>query len=103
MYRHGIVRVPDFVAGAGGVINAISTELHRVGPEEARARVLAIEQTVTDLIDTAEREGVTPARAADETARRRLHAASLPPRLRAEGWHPGETRVRSPASDVTVR
>ncbi|MER6736305.1 Glu/Leu/Phe/Val dehydrogenase family protein [Streptomyces puniciscabiei] len=72
MHRRGIVWVPDYVAGAGGVVHAVSAELHRVGPDDARTRVLAIERTVGELLDTAEREGVTPARAAAETARRRL-------------------------------
>ncbi|MER6070351.1 Glu/Leu/Phe/Val dehydrogenase dimerization domain-containing protein [Streptomyces sp. NPDC001817] len=83
MHRHGIVWVPDFVAGAGGVVNAVSTELHHVGPDEARARVLAIEQTVGELLGTAEREGVTPARAAAEAAHRRLSGPG----------HPDETRT----------
>lgn len=39
----------------------------------------ACQQTVADLLDTAEPEGVTPARAADEPARRRLHATPLRP------------------------
>ncbi|WP_227026200.1 hypothetical protein [Streptomyces fodineus] len=79
MYRHGIVWVPDYVVGAGGVVGAVSAELHHAGPEEARARVLAIEQTVGELLDTAERDGVTPARAAEERARRRLHACARQP------------------------
>ncbi|MER5543920.1 Glu/Leu/Phe/Val dehydrogenase dimerization domain-containing protein [Streptomyces sp. NPDC002589] len=79
MQRHGIVWVPDYVTGAGGVVHAISTELHHAGPDEARARVLAIEQTVGELLDGARREGLTPARAAAGTARRRLRAASRRP------------------------
>ncbi|MEU4930619.1 Glu/Leu/Phe/Val dehydrogenase dimerization domain-containing protein [Streptomyces yokosukanensis] len=85
MRRHDIVWVPDYVAGAGGVVHAVSTELHRAGPDEARARVLAVERTVTELLGTAEREGVTPAQAAAETARRRLHAASDRPRAQLPG------------------
>ncbi|MGW3206819.1 Glu/Leu/Phe/Val family dehydrogenase [Streptomyces sp. NPDC001135] len=78
LHQRGIVWVPDFVAGAGGVINAISTELHHVGAHEARTRVDAIEDTVDTLLDTAQRRGVTPARAASELARRRLSAAAGP-------------------------
>lgn len=76
LHQRDIIWVPDFVASAGGVINAISTELHRVSAEEARARVDAIEDTVDDLLDTSQRRGQTPAGAASELARRRLRAAS---------------------------
>ncbi|MEU6769711.1 hypothetical protein [Streptomyces sp. NPDC046759] len=78
MHRQGVVRVPDHVTGAGGAVHAVSTELHRLGPGEAGARVLAIEETVGNLLGTAERDGVSPARAARETARRRLRATRLP-------------------------
>ncbi|MFI5689896.1 Glu/Leu/Phe/Val dehydrogenase dimerization domain-containing protein [Streptomyces sp. NPDC051636] len=78
LHQRDIVWVPDFVAGAGGVIHAISTELHHVGADDARARVDAIEDTVSDLLDTAQRRGQTPAQAASELARRRLHAATGP-------------------------
>ncbi|MER5214246.1 GNAT family N-acetyltransferase [Streptomyces sp. NPDC002838] len=78
LHQRGIIWVPDYVASAGGVINAISTELHRVSADEARARVRAIEDTVDDLLDTAQRHGQTPAQAASELARRRLRATSGP-------------------------
>jgi leucine dehydrogenase len=78
LHQRDIIWVPDFVAGAGGVINAISTELHHVGADEARARVDAIEDTVDNLLDTAQRRGQTPAQAASALARRRLRAASGP-------------------------
>ncbi|MWA05144.1 amino acid dehydrogenase [Actinomadura sp. LD22] len=76
LHRRGILWVPDYVAGAGGVIHAVSTELHRLGPGEARARVAAIEDTVTGLLGTADRLGQTPAQAADALARRRVRTAA---------------------------
>ncbi|MDQ0718001.1 glutamate dehydrogenase/leucine dehydrogenase/GNAT superfamily N-acetyltransferase [Streptomyces luteogriseus] len=92
LHQRDIIWVPDYVAGAGGVINAVSTELHRVTADEARARVRAIEDTVDDLLDTAQRRGQTPAQAASELARRRLSAGAGPTgsptaslRLRAAG------------------
>jgi leucine dehydrogenase len=95
LHQRDIIWVPDYVAGAGGVINAVSTELHRVTADEARARVRAIEDTVDDLLDTAQRHGQTPAQAASELARRRLNAGAGPTgsptaslRLRAAG--PGD-------------
>ncbi|MFD5234033.1 GNAT family N-acetyltransferase [Streptomyces qaidamensis] len=78
LHGRGILWVPDHVVGAGGVINAISTELHHVSADDARARVHAIADTVDDLLDTAQRRGRTPAQAASELARRRLRAASGP-------------------------
>ncbi|MEU1101692.1 Glu/Leu/Phe/Val dehydrogenase dimerization domain-containing protein [Streptomyces tibetensis] len=78
LHQRDIIWVPDYVASAGGVINAISTELHRVSADEARARVRAIEDTVDDLLDTAQRCGQTPAQAASELARRRLNGTSGP-------------------------
>ncbi|MER6343524.1 Glu/Leu/Phe/Val dehydrogenase dimerization domain-containing protein [Streptomyces sp. NPDC001595] len=72
LHGRGILWVPDYVASAGGVVNAVSVEVHRLGPLEARARVEAIEGTVEDLLDGAERSGHTPARVAAELARRRL-------------------------------
>lgn len=95
LHQRDILWVPDYVANAGGVINAISTELHRVSADEAHARVRAIENTVDDLLDTAQHRGQTPAQAASELARRRLRATSDPAdsrttslRLRAAG--PGD-------------
>jgi leucine dehydrogenase len=89
LHQRDIIWVPDYVASAGGVINAVSTELHRVSADEARARVRAIEDTVDDLLDTAQRRGQTPAKAASELARRRLSAASGP-----TGSPPASVRFR---------
>ena len=55
LHRRGIVWVPDYVVGAGGVIYALTMELHRGTADEARDRVQAIEHTVGDLLHTAER------------------------------------------------
>lgn len=68
----GIVWVPDYVASGGGVIYALSVELHRETPDSALDRVNAIGGTVGELLDMAEKTRTTPARAADELASRRL-------------------------------
>jgi glutamate dehydrogenase/leucine dehydrogenase len=76
LHGRGITWVPDYVAGAGGVIYALTVELHHGTPEDALARVQAIEDTVAELLATARRTGTTPAQAADERARLRLRAAA---------------------------
>jgi glutamate dehydrogenase/leucine dehydrogenase len=76
LHRRGITWVPDYVVSAGGVIGTLGLELHHRTAEEARALVLGVEDTVHELLDTAERAGGTPARAAHELARRRLRAAA---------------------------
>ncbi|GAA0420155.1 leucine dehydrogenase [Acrocarpospora corrugata] len=73
LHRRDIIWVPDYVVGAGGVIYALTTELHRA--DDALARVEAIEGTVNDLLHTAERLEVTPAQAALELTRLRLSTA----------------------------
>jgi glutamate dehydrogenase/leucine dehydrogenase/SAM-dependent methyltransferase len=90
LHQRDIIWVPDYVASAGGVIDAVSTELHRVSADEARARVRAIEDTVDALLDTAQRHGQTPAQAASELARRRLSAA-----VRPTGSPTGSLRLRA--------
>ncbi|WP_214322824.1 Glu/Leu/Phe/Val dehydrogenase family protein [Nonomuraea sediminis] len=75
LHRRGIVWVPDYVVSAGGVIHALTMELHHQPPDDARERVEAIEHTVAGLLDTAEHQQVTPAQAATELARLRLNAS----------------------------
>ncbi|TDD56507.1 Glu/Leu/Phe/Val dehydrogenase [Nonomuraea terrae] len=75
LHRRGIVWVPDYVASAGGVVNALTIELHKGTPDEARERVEAIEHTVADLLAAAGHRHVTPAQAATELAQRRLSGA----------------------------
>jgi glutamate dehydrogenase/leucine dehydrogenase len=75
LHRRGIVWVPDYVAGAGGVIYALAVELDKVAPRTALARVEAIAGTVGLLLDTAEQMGTDLGHAAMELARRRLSAS----------------------------
>ncbi|MEV5828854.1 Glu/Leu/Phe/Val dehydrogenase dimerization domain-containing protein [Spirillospora sp. NPDC052242] len=78
LHGRGILWVPDHVVSAGGVINAITTELHLRGAAEARARVAAIGDTVADLLAAADRLGRTPARVAADMARDRVRTAAAP-------------------------
>jgi glutamate dehydrogenase/leucine dehydrogenase len=81
LHQRGIVWVPDYVAGAGGVIYALAVELDKETPPKALARVQAIADTVGLLLDTAEQTGTDMAHAALEIAGQRL---SVPARRRLQ-------------------
>jgi len=68
----GITWVPDYVASAGGVIYALSVELHNETPPDATGRVRGIERAVGEILDTADSNGTTPAEAARALATERL-------------------------------
>jgi glutamate dehydrogenase/leucine dehydrogenase len=72
LHERGIVWVPDYVASAGDVIFSLSVELRHETRASALARVQVIEETVTQLLDAADRTGRTPADAAGDLVRRRL-------------------------------
>ena len=74
--RRGIVYAPDFAINAGGVIN-IGDELIGDGYDADRARrsVERIEGTLASVFERARRDGVAPARAAEQMARERIAAA----------------------------
>jgi leucine dehydrogenase len=71
----GVLYAPDYVINAGGVIHLAGYE--RLGWDEARltARLAGIGQTLTDLFQRAEAEGITTAAAADRMALDRIDAA----------------------------
>ncbi|GAA1268090.1 amino acid dehydrogenase [Sphaerisporangium rubeum] len=72
LHRRGILWIPDYVVSAGGVINAITTELHHLDATQSSTRVNAIETIVTDLLTTAATQDTTPAQAGHDLAQRRL-------------------------------
>jgi leucine dehydrogenase len=76
--RHGtmlrdrsILYAPDYVANAGGVMNGC-TELLGWTPEQAAAKIAAIYDTLLQIFQSAEEEGITPNEAADRLAEERL-------------------------------
>jgi glutamate dehydrogenase/leucine dehydrogenase len=74
--RHrGIVYVPDYVANAGGVIN-IAHEPHGYERAQAYDRVRTIRDTVLQVFQRAEDDGVTTAAAADRLAEERIASVS---------------------------
>jgi leucine dehydrogenase len=73
LLRHkGICWVPDYVASAGGVAYAVSRELDGADRATAAAAVRRIGATVTDILTAADRESITPHRAALRLATDRL-------------------------------
>jgi leucine dehydrogenase len=75
LHQRGIVWIPDYIAGAGGVIYALAVELRKQTPVRALAGVQAIAGTVEQVLDAAARSAVSPAQAAQELAARRLRLA----------------------------
>jgi leucine dehydrogenase len=69
----GILWAPDFVAGAGGLIN-IAEEWGGYDPAQARRRVAQIADTLRGVFAEADAAGVTPLSAAMALAERRLAA-----------------------------
>lgn len=76
LHMRGISWVPDYIASAGGVIHAITVELDKRSEDEAEQRVGRIEDTVADLLQSADKRGVTLAAVADELVHARLSAAA---------------------------
>jgi leucine dehydrogenase len=70
----GVLYAPDYVVNAGGVIN-IAHERGGYDRIRAEERIRGIHQTVLEVLDLAEVEGVTTAAAADLLAERRIEAA----------------------------
>ncbi|MFF5144911.1 hypothetical protein ACFY6U_35270 [Streptomyces sp. NPDC013157] len=73
-----MVWIPDYVAGAGGIVYALGRESENHGHEAALRRVEGIGDTVGRVPDLARATGVTPQRAARQIAGARLTAAASP-------------------------
>lgn len=67
----GILYAPDYVINAGGLINVYG-ELNGWGAERAKRKAGEIYQTLTDLYEIAEEQGVPTYQAADRLAERRI-------------------------------
>lgn len=70
----GIVWIPDYVANAGGLIQ-VEGELRGRSDDEVRTNVLAIENTVSAIIEMAGSEGILFGQAADRLAENRIASA----------------------------
>jgi leucine dehydrogenase len=71
----GILFAPDFVINAGGVIHLAGYETLGWDDATMAKRLEGIGDTLLDVFETAEREGVSTAAAADRMARARVAAA----------------------------
>jgi glutamate dehydrogenase/leucine dehydrogenase len=68
----GILYAPDYVVNAGGVIHLAGTETLGWDGSTLAKRLEGIGDTLLEVFDTAEREGLSTAAAADRIAARRL-------------------------------
>jgi len=69
----GILYAPDFIVNAGGLISVYG-ELRGLPPGDATAGAEAIEDTLAEILEDAERRSIPPLAAARERARARLGA-----------------------------
>jgi glutamate dehydrogenase/leucine dehydrogenase len=101
----GVVYVPDFVAGAGGIIN-IAEEFHGYSRTRALERTASIEDTTATVLARAVAETTTPERVARAMARERVAGAGPGRRWQpgdAAAWTHGQPlRSLRPASTVNV-
>jgi len=70
----GVLYVPDYIANAGGVIN-IAHEHGGYDRAAAEAQIAGIHDTVLEVFELADRDGITTAEAADRYAEARIEAA----------------------------
>jgi leucine dehydrogenase len=71
----GILFAPDFVVNSGGVIHLAGKETLGWDDATMSRRLEAIGDSLLQIFDRAEREGLSPAAAADRMARERISAA----------------------------
>ena len=71
----GILFAPDFVVNAGGVIHLAGRETLGWDDATMSLRLEAIGDSLIEVFDLADREGISPATAADRVARERISRA----------------------------
>jgi glutamate dehydrogenase/leucine dehydrogenase len=76
LHRRGVLWAPDYVVGAGGIVNAVARELDDASAEETRGRVLNIAATLRSVLDAAAQHDRTPHEVAMDRAHERLRAAA---------------------------
>jgi leucine dehydrogenase len=76
LHDKGVLWAPDDIVSAGGAIYAHAIELRHETPEQARARVAGIADTLGRVLDSAGQAGESPYFTAQELVRARLEGAS---------------------------
>ena len=71
----GILYAPDFVVNAGGVLHLAGYERSGWTPEQMATRLAGIGDTLRDVFEVADEDGVTPEAAADRIALGRIAAS----------------------------
>lgn len=74
MAARGIVWAPDYVVNAGGMLGASGSVYGETDQTKLQARVIGIGDTLTSILERAEREGIPTGAVADAIARERLTA-----------------------------
>lgn len=69
--ERGILYAPDYLVNAGGLIS-VARPTAGLSEAEARAKLEHIPETLIDILELAEREGIAPGASADRLARARL-------------------------------
>ena len=73
--ERGVLYAPDYVVNAGGVIHLVSYEMLGEGDAEVHERLRGIGDTLGEVFERAEAEGISTGSAADAIVAQRLHAA----------------------------
>lgn len=75
----GVLYAPDFVVNAGGIVNiAVEVDLGRYSSEVAEERVDRIGDRLSEILDRARTNGITPLDAAERLAAERLGSFARP-------------------------
>jgi valine dehydrogenase (NAD+) len=69
--ERGVLYAPDYVVNSGGLVQ-VADELDGFSFERAHKRVQGVFDTTLEVLELAERDGVTPEEAAERVAQRRL-------------------------------
>jgi len=84
----GVLYAPDFLVNCGGVIQ-VADELHGFDHDRAQRQVAQVFGTCSEVLDAADRDGVTPLAAAEAVAEARIAAGRI-----TTGWEPFTTFPR---------
>jgi leucine dehydrogenase len=75
LHERGILYAPDYVVNAGGVIQLVGLEDQQWSEDELQEGLAKIGDTLRHVFADAEREGITPAAAAERLATARIASA----------------------------